>query len=373
MAFAQEEVCPGPFTRAEWREVLTAVDEALDELDGNRADRLLDYVHHELRCMTEVAHPEDVGRMAMQEAVVHWYDQDPDEAVRWAWTALETVGADAPWPAITPTRMLDRVADTPQPELTGPRGLGLVPPKGGAFLRNGFLLTQPEAPVRVQALVQVVDKQGVVQETRWQDGAAFDDAWLARQADPVEAPRWYEPPPRPRRTSGRSATAGTDEVDLRWDIEPSCPWKGQPRRAELSGRHAQVNRQGFALKSDADDREFLRVLRQRNCIGMVAEADDRVLGFMIYTLHKSHLQVSKFAVVPEARRRGVGRQMMAKLFGKLGERRHRILITAPLSERCDGPLFLKAMGFIATMVFSDTPEPGIDTLEFVLRRDWIDS
>ncbi|MEW4569294.1 GNAT family N-acetyltransferase [Tautonia sp. JC769] len=121
------------------------------------------------------------------------------------------------------------------------------------------------------------------------------------------------------------------------------------------------------------EEEFLRVLRQRNCIGMVAEADDRVLGFMIYTLHKSHLQVSKFAVTPEARRRGVGRQMMAKLVGKLGERRHRILINVPLSERCDGPMFLKAMGFIATAVFSDTPEPGIDTLEFVLRRDWIDS
>src|SRR4051794_39786908 len=38
------------------------------------------------------------------------------------------------------------------------------------------------------------------------------------------------------------------------------------------------------------EEEFLRVLRQRNCIGMVAEHGERVVGFMIYELHKSKLQ-----------------------------------------------------------------------------------
>ena len=60
------------------------------------------------------------------------------------------------------------------------------------------------------------------------------------------------------------------------------------------------------------EEEFLRVLRQRNCIGMVAEHGERVVGFMIYELHKNRLHVLDFAVHPEFRRQGVGRQMVAQ-------------------------------------------------------------
>src|ERR671926_1967062 len=75
------------------------------------------------------------------------------------------------------------------------------------------------------------------------------------------------------------------------------------------------------------EEEFLRVLRQRNCIGMVAEHGERVVGFMIYELHKAKLQVLNFAVAPEFRRQGVGRQMMVKLVGKLSShRRTRIVL-----------------------------------------------
>ncbi len=35
------------------------------------------------------------------------------------------------------------------------------------------------------------------------------------------------------------------------------------------------------------EEEFVRCLRQRNCIGMVAELDDRIVGYMIYELHKN--------------------------------------------------------------------------------------
>src|SRR5271168_1726673 len=50
------------------------------------------------------------------------------------------------------------------------------------------------------------------------------------------------------------------------------------------------------------EEEFLRVLRQRNCIGMVAEYGERVVGFMIYELHKNKLHVLDFATHPEFRR-----------------------------------------------------------------------
>lgn len=110
------------------------------------------------------------------------------------------------------------------------------------------------------------------------------------------------------------------------------------------------------------EEEFLRVLRQRNCIGMVAEHGERVVGFMIYELHKSKLQVLNFAVHPEVRRQGVGRQMVGKLVGKLSsQRRTRIVLTVRESNLAS-QLFYRVQGFRATEVvrdhFEDTAEDG---------------
>ena len=58
------------------------------------------------------------------------------------------------------------------------------------------------------------------------------------------------------------------------------------------------------------EEEFLRVLRQRNCIGMVAEVGEQVVGFMIYELHKNKLHVLDFATPPRLPPpSGVGQQM----------------------------------------------------------------
>jgi ribosomal-protein-alanine N-acetyltransferase len=108
------------------------------------------------------------------------------------------------------------------------------------------------------------------------------------------------------------------------------------------------------------EEELLRILRQRNCIGMVAEHGDRVVGFMIYELHKSKLQVLDFAVHPEFRRRGVGRQMIAKLAGKLSSHRRTRIELSLRETNLAGQLFCKVQGFRATEVlrghFEDTAE-----------------
>jgi ribosomal protein S18 acetylase RimI-like enzyme len=65
-------------------------------------------------------------------------------------------------------------------------------------------------------------------------------------------------------------------------------------------------------------------LRQRNCIGMVAEHDHRIIGFMIYELHKSRLRGLNFATTPDMRRQGVGSQMIRPLVDK--QRRSEIMI-----------------------------------------------
>ena len=259
LAAAQQEVCDEPFTQADWVDVLDAVEESLTDLDGLRADRLLDYAHHELRCMDSVVRPRDVARMAMQESVLHWYDQDPDEALRWAWTAIDAVGARGVWPDVTPSGLMDALEENPLPEVSGPSGVGLLPPPKGAYLRNGFRLIHPLAPVRVPALVQVAGKRGEILETRWQDGAAFDDEWLGPIIR-VTSPSWYDPPPEPT-TEQPSARRGRQDVTLRWDTEPECAWKGAPRRVEATARQVQVNQQVFPVRSDADQRTFTKALR----------------------------------------------------------------------------------------------------------------
>lgn len=108
------------------------------------------------------------------------------------------------------------------------------------------------------------------------------------------------------------------------------------------------------------EEEFLRVLRQRNCIGMVAELGDRVVGFMIYELHKAKLQVLNFAVDPEFRRMGVGRQMVAKLVGKLSSHRRTRIVLSCRETALPAQLFFRDQRFRATEVirayFEDTDE-----------------
>ena len=86
------------------------------------------------------------------------------------------------------------------------------------------------------------------------------------------------------------------------------------------------------------EEDFLRCLRQRNCIGMVAEYNDKVVGFMIYELHKTKLHILNFAVAPRFRRMGIAEQMVSKLIGKLSSHR-RTKITLAVSADADALKF----------------------------------
>ena len=98
------------------------------------------------------------------------------------------------------------------------------------------------------------------------------------------------------------------------------------------------------------EEDFLRCLRQRNCIGMVAEQGEKVVGFMIYELHKSKLHILNFAVHPSWRRMAVGCQMVAKLVSKLSSHR-RTRITLEVREtNLSAQLFFRKQEFRAIRV-----------------------
>lgn len=98
------------------------------------------------------------------------------------------------------------------------------------------------------------------------------------------------------------------------------------------------------------EEDFLRCLRQRNCIGMVAEHGEKVVGFMIYELHKNRLHILNFAVHPGWRRLTVGAQMVSKLISKLSSHR-RTRITLEVREtNLAAQLFFRRQEFRALRV-----------------------
>lgn len=109
------------------------------------------------------------------------------------------------------------------------------------------------------------------------------------------------------------------------------------------------------------EEDFLRVLRQRNCIGMVAEHGERIVGFIVYELHRDKIVLLNLAVAPDFRRRGVGTQMINKQKGKLTPLR-RTGISCVIRERfMAGALFLKSCGFKSVLVpghFEDSGDDG---------------
>lgn len=120
----------------------------------------------------------------------------------------------------------------------------------------------------------------------------------------------------------------------------------------------ETERESFEFPWSEDD--FVRCLRQRNCIGMVAEHNDRVVGYMIYELHKTRLHVLNFGVAKLTRRLHVGTQMIDKLISKLSSQRRSRITLEVRETNLAAQLFFRQVGFRAVSVlrdfYDDTPE-----------------
>jgi [ribosomal protein S18]-alanine N-acetyltransferase len=135
-------------------------------------------------------------------------------------------------------------------------------------------------------------------------------------------------------------------VHIRWMIRRDMP------------EVLEIEKECFEFPWLEDD--FVNCLRQRNCIGMVAEHDDRVVGFMIYELHKTRIHVLNFVVAKDYQRRGVGSQMIAKLSAKLSTQRRSRIVLEVRETNLSAQLFFRENGFRAVSVlrsfYADTPE-----------------
>lgn len=135
-------------------------------------------------------------------------------------------------------------------------------------------------------------------------------------------------------------------VHIRWMIRRDMP------------EVLQIEQSSFEFPWSEED--FFRCLRQRNCIGMVAEHNERVVGFMIYELHKDQLHVLNFAVATDLRRREIGTQMVEKLVGKLSDRRRTRIVLEVRETNLAAQMFFRHSGFRAISLLRDFYE---DTVE----------
>lgn len=143
-----------------------------------------------------------------------------------------------------------------------------------------------------------------------------------------------------------SVSKGQAPVHIRWMIRRDM--------AEV----LQIEDRSFEFSWSEED--FIRCLRQRNCIGMIAEHSERVVGFMIYELHRNRLHVLNFAVHPDFRRRQVGTQMLRKLVSKLSPQRRSRIMLEVRETNLDAQLFFRDLGFRAVSLLRDFYE---DTTE----------
>lgn len=125
------------------------------------------------------------------------------------------------------------------------------------------------------------------------------------------------------------------EVHIRWMV----------RKDTL--RVLEIDRQSF--ETPMIESELLKLLRQRETIGMVAEDDaERVVGFMVYSLLRHSLEVNRMVVDPDCRLRSVGAQMIDKLVSKLHYQRRNSIAMMVEETNLGGLRFLKKLGFVAT-------------------------
>lgn len=112
------------------------------------------------------------------------------------------------------------------------------------------------------------------------------------------------------------------------------------------------------------EEDFIRCLRQRNCIGLTCELEDTVIGYSIYELQKRSLLLLNFAIHPHYQRQGFGTLMLEKLKRKLSHDRRRWLRCDVSEHNTEAHLFFKSCGLVATKILRDFYAGNQDAYHF---------
>ena len=117
--------------------------------------------------------------------------------------------------------------------------------------------------------------------------------------------------------------------------------------------------------------ELTTLLRRKDCIGMIAERGEKVIGFFVYVLHKKEIQLLRICVDPKYAGRGVDWQIMDKLKSKLSPIRRTSLMMAVRETELPLQLFFRTNGLKSVKVMPGFFEDGEDAyqMEYHLQTD----
>jgi len=142
----------------------------------------------------------------------------------------------------------------------------------------------------------------------------------------------------------------TDKLNIRWMTGRDMEWAAALERASFEFPWAAV--------------DFVRFLRGRSSIGMVAERGDHLCGYMVYELEKTQIVLATLAVDPYWRRCGVGRAMIERLQNKLNAKRRQRLVAVVTESNVRAQLWLRALGFCCRWIirqpYCETDEDGYE-------------
>lgn len=103
--------------------------------------------------------------------------------------------------------------------------------------------------------------------------------------------------------------------------------------------------------------DFNALLKKRRTVGVVAEIQKEIVGYIVYTIEKNNLVIVDLFVVDYMRRCGIGKDLVSQLIINLGIKQKTIDLV--VTERnLDSHLFFNALGFQALGVSKDYFEKG---------------
>lgn len=101
--------------------------------------------------------------------------------------------------------------------------------------------------------------------------------------------------------------------------------------------------------------ELTKFLKHHNHVGYVAILNGHIVGYYLYELHPSHVELVCIAVHKDGRRIGVGRKMMKHIEAKLNSRRPKVKLMCR-EKNVPGQMFFKAVGYYAKWIVRDAYE-----------------
>jgi len=144
-------------------------------------------------------------------------------------------------------------------------------------------------------------------------------------------------------------------VHVRWMIRRDMP--------EVLEIERECFGQGAWTRED-----FIRHLRQRNCIGMVAEHENLLVGYMVYELSRRWMLLVRLAVDPGCRGQGVGTTLLDKLKRKLSAQRRQLIVCPVQETALDTLRFLHRRGFRAIGLARQAELDRRDRIVMVYRQ-----